>query len=63
MKYTGQFSNIENHTYYINITTNGDSSKTKEIKLGDTPLTTSYEGGDDYIYKQVKYSSTTIKIL
>ena len=63
MKYTGQFSNIENHTYYINITTNGDSSKTKEIKLGDTPLTTSYEGGDDYIYKSVKYSSTTIKIL
>lgn len=63
MKYTGQFSNIENHTYYINITTNGDSSKTKEIKLGDTPLTTSYEGGDDYIYKPVKYSSTTIKIL
>ena len=63
MKYTGQFSNIENHTYYINITTNGDSSKTKEMKLGDTPLTTSYEGGDDYIYKPVKYSSTTIKIL
>lgn len=63
MKYTGQFSNIENHTYYINITTDGDSSKTKEIKLGVTPLTTSYEGGDDYIYKPVKYSSTTIKIL
>ena len=63
MKYTGQFSNIENHTYYINITTDGDSSKTKEIKLGVSPLTTSYEGGDDYIYKPVKYSSTTIKIL
>ena len=63
MKYTGQFKNIENHTYYINITTNGDSSISKEIKLGDTPLTTSYEGGDDYIYKPVKYSSTTIKIL
>ena len=31
MKYTGQFSNIENHTYYINITTDGDSSKTKEM--------------------------------
>lgn len=63
MKYTGQFSNIENKTYYISIITNGDSSKTKEIKLGDTPLTTSYEGSDDYLYKPVKYSSTTIKIL
>ena len=63
MKYTGQFKNIENHTYYINITTDGDSSTTKEIKLGVSPLITSIEGGDDYIYKPVKYSSSTIKIL
>lgn len=63
MKYTGQFKNIENHTYYINITTNGDSSISKEIKLGVSPLITSIEGGDDYIYKPVKYSSSTIKIL
>ncbi len=63
MKYTGQFKNIENHTYYVNITTNGDSSISKEIKLGVSPLITSIEGGDDYIYKPVKYSSSTIKIL
>ena len=63
MRYTGQFSNIENKQYYINITTNGDSSTSKEIALGAEPFTTTYEGSDDYLYKPVKYSSSTIKIL
>lgn len=63
MRYTSQFSNIDNKQYYIYITTNGDSTTTKEIKLGAEPLTTAYEGSDDYLYKPVKYSSTTIKIL
>ena len=63
MRYTGQFSNIENNTYYVYITTNNDNSTNTEIKLGSDPLTTSYEGSDDYIYKPVKYSSTTVKIL
>ena len=63
MRYTGQFKNIENNTYYVYITTNNDNSTNTEIKLGSNPLTTSYEGSDDYIYKPVKYSSTTVKIL
>lgn len=63
MKYTGQFKNIDNNTFYVYITTDGDTSTSKDITLGVEPLITSYEGSDDYLYKPVKYSSTTIKIL
>lgn len=63
MRYKGEFKNIDNNSLYVYITTDNDSSTSTDINLSAEPLTTTYEGSDDYLYKPVKYSSTTIKIL
>ena len=62
MKYIGKFRDIDNNLYTLVIISKGDSSITKEIVLGDSPVVTDYEGSDD-IYKPMKYSSSTIKLI
>lgn len=63
MLYTSYFKDIKNKLYTIKITTNGDSTQTKELQLSAEPITTTFEGSDDTLYKPVKYSSTTVRIL
>lgn len=64
MRYTGQFKTFEtDRTYTVEIITNGDSSKTTEVDLGDEPFTTSMDSDGDTIYKTAKYQSATIKIV
>lgn len=63
MKYTGQFRDINENLYTVNITTNGDSSSTTNVVLGATPFTTEIETSDSHIYKPCKYSSATIRLI
>lgn len=63
MKYTGQFRDINENLYTVNITTNGDSSSTTNVVLGASPFKTEIETSDSHIYKPCKYSSATIKLL
>lgn len=62
MKYIGEFKNINDELFTIEIVTNNDSSTQSKLLLSDTPITTSLEGGD-IIYKPCKYSSATIGLL
>ena len=63
MIYRGTFKDINETEYTIKITTNGDTSSTKQIILGATPIVTEIETSDKHIYKPLKLSSATIKIL
>ena len=63
MKYTGQFRDINENLYTVNITTNGDSSSTTNVVLGATPFTTEIETSGSHIYKPCKYSSATIRLI
>ena len=63
MIYKGTFKDINETEYTIKITTNGDTSSTKQIVLGATPIVTEIETSDNHIYKPLKLSSATIKIL
>ena len=66
MIYTGEFTAIGridfNQTYTIKIVTE-QGTEEKTITLGDTPFIVEYEGDDENIYKPVRYSSATIKII
>ena len=66
MIYTGEFTTIGridvNRTYTIKIVTE-QGTEEKTITLGDTPFIVEYEGDDENIYKPVRYSSATIKII
>ena len=63
MIYQGTFKDIEDREFTVNITTNGITSSTKKIVLGETPFTTEIETSDAHIYKPCKYSSATIKVI
>lgn len=63
MKYTGQFRDIHNNLYTINIITNGDSTSTTNVVLGASPFTTDIETSENHIYKPCKYSSANIGII
>ena len=66
MIYTGEFTAIGRidvkTTYTIKIVTE-QGTEEKTITLGDTPFIVEYEGDDENIYKPVRYSSATIKII
>lgn len=61
MKYTGQFSNINNKNYRLEIITNGNSTSTSTLTLGETPCVIEWTGEEDNIFKPIKYSSATIQ--
>lgn len=64
MKYIGEFSNIINRTFRLEVVTNGDTTASSELTMsGDSPAIIKYEGDSDNIYKPIKYSSLTFKIL
>lgn len=61
MKYTGQFSNIDNKKYKVEIITNGSSASSTELTLSDSPCTLEWNGEDDNLFKPIKYSSATFE--
>lgn len=64
MKYIGEFSNIIGRTFRLEVVTNGDTSSSSVLTMsGDSPIIIKYEGDSDNIYKPIKYSSLTFKIL
>ena len=64
MKYTGEFSNIINRTFKLEVVTNGDATSKSTLTMsGDSPAIIKYEGDSDNIYKPIKYSSLTFKIV
>jgi hypothetical protein len=63
MKYTGQFRDINENLYTVNIITNNDSSTTKTVTLGTTPFVTEIETSEEHIYKPCKYSMATIRMI
>lgn len=62
MKYVGNFKDINEKLYTIEIITNNESSKSQSIEFTDTPILVSMEGGSD-LYKPIIYHSATINIL
>lgn len=64
MKYVGEFSNIIGRTFRLEVVTNDDISSSSVLTMsGDSPVVIKYEGDSDNIYKPIKYSSLTFKIL
>ena len=63
MKYTGQFKDINENLYKVNIITDNDSTTTKTVTLGTTPFVTEIETSEEHLYKPVKYSSATIRMI
>lgn len=62
MKYYGEFTDINDKLYQVSIITNGDSSNTTPIVLGDSPVIIEYLN-EDTIYEPTKYSRATIKLI
>lgn len=62
MKYNGTFKDVNNKQYWVEIITSKDANTSKEVCLGTPPFTITYEGGDDTIYKPIKYSSATCTV-
>lgn len=62
MKYYGEFTDIKDKLYKVSIITNGDSSNTTPIVLGDSPVIIEYLN-EDTIYEPTKYSRATIKLV
>lgn len=62
MIYKGQFRDINNNLYTIQITTEGDTT-TKEITLGGSPFTTEMDSDGKTLYKSAKYQSATVEII
>ena len=63
MRYTGQFKDINNDQYSIEIITNGSSSVNSTLSLSDQPCTLEWTGEDENIYKPIKYSSASIEYI
>lgn len=63
MKYTGQFKDINENLYTVNIITDNDSSTTKTVTLGTTPFVTEVETSEEHLYKPVKYSMATVRMI
>jgi hypothetical protein len=54
MIYKGQFRDLNNNLYTVQITTEGDTT-IKEITLGGSPFTTEMDSDGKTIYKPAKY--------
>lgn len=63
MKYTGQFRDINENLYTVNIITDNDTSTSKTVTLGITPFVTEVETSEEHLYKPCKYSSATIRMI
>ena len=64
MIYIGEFSNIIGRTFRLEVITNNDATASSVLTMsGDSPAVIKYEGDSDNIYKPIKYSSLTFKIL
>nr|DAK61241.1 MAG TPA: hypothetical protein [Caudoviricetes sp.] len=61
MKYIGQFRDIKEELYTVNIITNNDPSATKQIVLGSSPLI--IKGKSDGLYSPLKLREATITIV
>jgi hypothetical protein len=60
--YFGEFRDINNTLWRINIYKEGFIGNAEELTLADNPVIINYEGDND-IYKPIKYSQCTIKVL
>lgn len=63
MKYIGQFSNLDNKIYKVEVVTNNNSTSTTNLTLSDSPCTLEWNGEDDNIFKPIKYSSATFEYI
>ena len=62
MKYTGQFKNINNTLYQIDIDINNGITGSTELVLSDEPFKVEYNN-DKVIYSPLKLSNATCTIL
>lgn len=63
MRYTGNFYNLKNERFTVEIITNHTSGATRHIDLGVPPFVTSMEENDDNLFKPCKYQSATVKMV
>lgn len=63
MRYIGNFFNLKNERYTVEIITNHASGATRHIELGVPPFVTSMEESDDNLFKPAKYQSATVKLV
>lgn len=61
MKYTGQFRDINNRLFTVDMITDNNETPIQLIKFGDNPFLSEMENGDD-IFKPVKYQAATIRL-
>ena len=62
MIYRGQFKDINNKLYTVDINTGG-SSTVKEITLAGNPFTTAMDSSDKTLYAPIKCQSGTVRII
>lgn len=63
MKYIGTFKDINNNQYTVNIITDNNTSTTTSVTLGTTPFVTEIETSEGHIFKPVKLSSATVRMV
>lgn len=63
MKYVGEFTNINNTHYKIEIVTNGSESETSKIVLGSNPFVTSMDSDGKTIYAPIKSTGATVELI
>ncbi len=63
MRYIGNFYNLKDERYTVEIITNHASGATRYIDLGAPPFVTTMEESDDNLFKPAKYQSATVKLI
>jgi hypothetical protein len=63
MRYIGNFYNLKDERYTVEIITNHTSGATRYIDLGVPPFVTTMEESDDNLFKPAKYQSATVKVV
>ena len=62
MKYIGEFADINNEIYKVEIQTES-GTQTKEITLGGNPFETTMDSEDKHIYSPIKTTGATVRII
>ena len=63
MRYIGNFYNLKDERYTVEIITNHTSGATRYIDLGVPPFVTTMEESDDNLFKPARYQSATVKVV
>lgn len=63
MKYIGEFRNIDNVLYRVEIVTNNNDTMSRDIVLSDTPFSTDMDTADENIYTPIRCQGATVSVV